>query len=91
MIGDATAVPPLRTLASEDPSAWVRFTAIDSLATLGDADGMKMLAQLATDPAPLLSDAERYLQVKSIRHETPQDWRKTRKFAAKRLRQLQGA
>lgn len=87
-IGDTSAVPPLIEVAEEDEAAGVRTTAIDSLAMLGDPRGVQMLAELALDPRPLFASTSRYFDSPLSHSIRPTHLRSTRRWAAKRLRQL---
>lgn len=59
-IADKAAIPPLREVAGSDDAAGVRTTAMDALVTLGDKEGVEMLAALATDPATALASSSRF-------------------------------
>jgi len=87
-IGDPSAIPALVEVAGEDDAAGVRTTAIDSLVKLGSPDGGKMLAQLAVDPAPLLSTCTPYFDAPTMRELRPARLRQIRKWATRRLREL---
>jgi HEAT repeat protein len=87
-IGDLSAAPALHETAETDEAAGVRVTAIDSLAMLGDPRGMKLLAALAIDPEPLLASASRNFDQPFSRSLRASTLRHTRKWAAKRLRQI---
>jgi HEAT repeat protein len=87
-IGDPSAITGLLEVATEDEAAGVRTTAIDSLVKLGSPDGAEMLAQLAVDPSPVLATCSRYFDAPTARELRPDRLRQTRKWAAKRLREL---
>jgi len=83
-IGDASAAPALIETAGNDPASGVRLTAIEALALLGDPRGGEMLAMLAVDPESLLATSERKFASFQQR-----DYRRERRWATKRLRELQ--
>jgi HEAT repeat protein len=87
-IGDESAVPALKETAVGDPASGVRTTAIDALAGIGDSDGLAMLRQLAIDPLPLIGSAERWFEPRPPFSTRRGELRRTRRWAAKRLREL---
>jgi len=87
-IGDPSAVPTLRDVASEDEAVNVRMNAIESLALLGDPLGMELMAALAEDPEHTLEGASRYLDLPGMRSLSRGRLRSTKKWAQKRLREI---
>lgn len=88
-IDDHSSIPAVMAVALADDASGVRATAIDTLATLRDPEGVQMLAQLAVDPTPLLGSAERTFSLWVGGRWRPKIRpRNTQKWALKRLRQL---
>ena len=85
-IGDPAAIPRLRELADADAAAVVRITAINALAMLGESRAREQLGQLAVDPGPVWRSADRYFA--TLSGITPGHYRFTRRWAARRIREL---
>jgi HEAT repeat protein len=88
-IGDRSAVPALREVATEDEAVNVRMNAIESLALLNDRVGIELLTELARDPEKALEGTSRYLDLPAMRTITKSRLRSTRRWAAKRLKEIQ--
>jgi HEAT repeat protein len=87
-IGEMSATSGLRGVARADGARAVRTSAIAALATLGDPDGSRMLAELALDPDAVFHGTNRDgfrlplgLHPSAMRYR-----RRTRRWARKRLR-----
>jgi hypothetical protein len=87
-IGDPAAIPRLRELADADPAAGVRTTAINALAMLGESRAREQLGQLAVDPDPVWRSADRYFDLPMLSGIRPGYSRSTRRWAARRIREL---
>ena len=87
-IGDPSAIPSLMEVAEDDEAAGVRTSAINSLAMLDSAQGIEMLTELAIDPSPLLATCSRHFDTPLLRTMRPRNLRWSRRWAAKRLREL---
>jgi hypothetical protein len=87
-IGDPAAIPRLRELADADPAAGVRTTAIDALAMLGESRAREQLGQLAVDPDPVWRSADRFFDLPMLSGIRPGYSRSTRRWAARRIREL---